>query len=206
MKWYYSLFYVIVLQSCATVSFINKHQMNVEDLKALTVKTYGVIDNTKVLQKKTNYIFTKNGRVKFAQTFDENEKLIITEEKKLWFSKKSFPDKEPYYCKTRWKPNNRERISCYSQKRYKQNEAIYHYNNNGSINKIVDNFTTFYTHHYFYNSSGALSKVVIKDKNDNLVDEVIIKCLETDNKGLCVIQQKIDKYGNSTETIFKPTY
>ena len=206
MKWYYSFFCLIVLQSCASVSFIDKHHLNIESLKTLTVETFDIIDSTKVLKKKTNYTFTKNGRVKFAQTFNKNKALLETEEKKLWFSKKSFPEKEPYYCKTRWKPRNRERISCYSQKRYKQNEAIYHYNTNGSIKKIVDNFTTFYTHHYFYNDYGALSKIEIQNKNGNLVDVVLVRCLETDNKGLCVIQHKIDKQGHATEIKLKPSY
>ena len=206
MKWYYSLFYLIIIQSCASVSFIKKHHLNVENLKTLTVETYNDIDNNKVLKKKTDYTFTKNGRLKFAQTFNNNKDLLVTEEKKLWFNKKSFPDQEPHYCKTRWKPNNRERISCYSQKRYKQNEAIYHYNKNASISKVVDNFTTFYSHNYFYNSSGKLSKIHIKDKNGKLIDEVKVKCLETDNKNLCVIQQRIDKRGYVTEIAFKSTY
>ena len=206
MKWFYSLFYLLILQSCASVSFIKKHHLKVEELKTLTIETYHINDDIKILEKKTDHTFTKNGRVKFAQTYNKNDDLIITKEKKLWFTKESFPDKEPYYCKTRWKPNNRERISCYSQKQYKQNEAIYYYNQNGSINKIEDNFITFYTRYYFYNSTGSLSKIEIKDKNGNQIDEIMVKCLEADNKGLCTLQQRINRQDHITEIVFKPTY
>jgi len=206
MKWYYSLFYLIIMQSCASVSFIKKHHLNIDNLKTLTVETYSTIDSTKVIKKKTDYTFTKKGRVIFAQSFNKNEDLLVTEEKKLWFTKKSFPDEEPHYCKTRWKPNNRERISCYSQKRYKQNEGIYHYNKNGSISKVADNFTSFYIHNYYYNSSGSLSKIEIKDKNGSLVDEVMVKCLAMDNKGLCTLQHRVNRQGHITEIVLKPTY
>lgn len=206
MKWYYSLSFMLILQSCVSISFIKKHHLKVEELKVLTIETYQINDDIKVLKKKTNHTFTKNGHVKFSQTYNENGNLIATKEKKLWFTKESFPDKEPYYCKTRWKPNNRERISCYSQKRYKQNEAIYCYNQNGSINKIEDNFSTFYTQYYFYESNGSLSKIEIKDKNGTLIDEIMVKCLSMDNKGLCALQQRINRQGHITEIVFKPTY
>jgi hypothetical protein len=117
-----------------------------------------------------------------------------------------YPNKEPYYCKTRWKPNQRERISCYTQKQYKQNEAIYHYNANGTIDKIVDNFTTFYTQYYFYTNK-ELSKIVTKDKNDKLVDEVLISCETKDEKGTCLKETRIStKTNHKEEILFSPIY
>ena len=86
--------------------------------------------------------------------------------------KKRFPCKG-LCCKTRWKPKQRERISCYTKKQYKQNESIYHYNKDGTIDKIVDNFTTLHTQHFYY-ANKELSKIVTLDKNDKLIDEVLV--------------------------------
>ncbi|MFV9550719.1 hypothetical protein [Algibacter sp. PT7-4] len=206
MKWYFYFISLIILQSCASVPFVKKHNFNISKIKELTTKTYSISLGEKTLKEKTIYTFTKNGRIKLAETYNKEGKLILKKEKKLWFTKEWFPDREAHYCKTRWKPNYRERISCYSQKRHKQNEAIYHYNTNGSISKIEDNFTTFYTHFYYYNAKGNLSKITIKNKDDLLIDEIIIKCLETDYKGLCTKQQRINKRGYITEILNTPTY
>lgn len=103
-------------------------------------------------------------------------------------------------------PKKRERISCYSQKQYKQNEAIYHYNTDGTINKIEDNFTTFYTQ-YFYYTNKELSKIVTKDRNDKLVDEVLVHCETKDEKGTCLKETRISTKTNyNEELVFSPIY
>ena len=97
-------------------------------------------------------------------------------------------------------------ISCYTQKQHKQNEAIYHYNPDGTIDKIVDNFTTFHTQ-YFYYTNNELSKIVTKDKNDKLVDEVVVSCETKDEKGTCLNETRISTQTNHKEEIlFSPIY
>ena len=151
-------------------------------------------------------IFTRNGRIKYSKTVDSLGNMLQETEKKLWFVVEKYPNKEPYYCKTRWKPNQRERISCYTQKQYKQNEAIYHYNTDRTINKIVDNFTTFHTQ-YFYYTNKELTKIVTKDKNDNLVDEIVVKCETKDERGTCLKETRNSAKSNHTkEILFIPNY
>lgn len=150
--------------------------------------------------------FTRNGRIKHSKTVDSLGNLLQKTEKRLWFVVEYYPDKEPYYCKTRWKPKQRERISCYTKKQHKQNEAIHYYNNDGTIDKIEDNFTTFNTK-YFYYSNNDLSKIVIKDKNDKLIDEIIINCVIKDEKGTCTKEIRISTKTNTKEEIyFTPKY
>jgi len=116
-----------------------------------------------------------------------------------------YPDKA-YYCKTRWKPKLRERISCYTKKQYKQNESIYYYNKDGTIDKIADNFTTFHTQ-YFYYADKALSKIVTRDKNDSLINEVLINCMARDEKGTCLKEIRISTRTNYKEEILlSPVY
>ena len=206
MKTYLYLVLFVLLQHCAFVPYIKKHQIN-GDIKSLIVETYEVTNGAKELKEKTNFIFTKNGRVKYSQTFDGNNNLMEVAEKRWWFTKRSYPNMDPYYCKTRWKSNDRERISCYTQKQYKQNEAIYYYNPDGSIAKIVDNFTTFYTSYYEYDANGELSKIIIKDKEDQLIDAFTITCKSKDVYGNCI---DLEKKSTKTNTVFniisKPTY
>ena len=206
MKWPFYLLLCFILQHCASVSFVDKHKLH-GDVGSLTVETYETKDGVKSLVEKTNYIFTKNGRVKFSQTFDGKNNLTEVAEKKLWFIKRSYPEIDPYYCKTRWKPKQRERISCYTQKQYKQNEKIFHYNNDGSIHKIVDNFTTFYTDYYEYDSAGNLSKIVTKDKEGNDVETYTITCKAKDVHGNCIdLEKKSTKTNTILNIISKPTY
>lgn len=155
------LFFILILtlQSCASKKYAQKRLLP-DGIKSATEETFTIVDNQKKLLQKKEMVFTKNGRVKYSKTVDAAGNLIQETEKRLWFEKESYPDKEPYYCKTRWKPNQRERISCYTQKKHKENESIYHYNKDGTIAKIVDNFTTFQTQ-YFYYTSNELSKIVI---------------------------------------------
>ncbi|MBA4318722.1 MAG: hypothetical protein C0412_09995 [Flavobacterium sp.] len=177
-----------------------------EGIKSATEEIYVVVNNQKKLLQKKEMVFTKNGRIKYSKTVDSLGNLLQETEKKLWFVVETYPDKEPYYCKTRWKPNQRERISCYTQKQYKQNEAIYHYNTDGTINKIVDNFTTFYTQYYFYTNK-ELSKIVTNDKNDILIDEVLISCETKDKKGACLKEIRIStKTNHKEEILFSPIY
>ncbi|HEU4791688.1 MAG TPA: hypothetical protein VFS71_18530 [Flavobacterium sp.] len=202
------LFFFILLltiQSCATKKYSKKHLLP-EGIKSATEEIYVVVNNQKKLLQKKHMVFTKNGRIKYSKTVDSLGNLLQETEKKLWFVVKSYPDKEPYYCKTRWKPKQRERISCYTKKQYKQNEAIYYYNTDGTIDKIVDNFTTFHTQ-YFYYTNKELSKIVIRDKNDTLIDEVLIRCATKDEKGTCLKEIRIwTKTNNKEEIHFSPNY
>jgi hypothetical protein len=200
MKGLFFILLFLTVQSCATKKDSKKQQLP-EGIKSATEETYGVVNNQKKLLHKKEMLFTRNGRIKYSKTVDVTGNLLQETKKKLWFVVESYPDKEPYYCKTRWKPKQRERISCYTRKQYKQNEAIYHYNTNGTIDKIVDNFTPFYTQ-YFYYTNKELSKIVIKDKNDALIDEVLIYCETKDEKGACLKEIRISTKTNNTEEIF----
>ena len=185
------LFFIllITLQSCTTKKY-NKTQLLPEGIKSVTEETYVVVNNQKKLLQKKQMVFTVNGRIKYSKTVDSLGNLLQETEKKLWFVVERYPNKEPYYCKTRWKPNQRERISCYTKKQYKENEAIYHYNTDGTIDKIVDNFTTFHTQ-YFYYTNNELTKIITKDKNDKLVDEVVVNCETKDERGTCLKETRI---------------
>jgi hypothetical protein len=201
------LFFILLLalQSCATKKDVKKLLLP-EGIKSGTEETYAIVNNQKKLLYKKEMLFTKNGRIKYSKTVDATGNLLQETEKRLWFIVESYPDKEPYYCKTRWKPKQRERISCYTKKQYKQNEAIYHYNTNGSIDKIVDNFSPFYTQYFFYTNK-ELSKIVIRDKNEKLVDEVLIYCETKDEKGACLKEIRVsNKTNNKEEILFSPNY
>ncbi len=84
-----------------------------------------MVDTQRKLLYKKHYVFTRNGRIKYSKTVDSLGTLLQETEKRLWFVIEKYPDKALYYCKTRWKPRQRERISCYTKKRYKENEAFY---------------------------------------------------------------------------------
>lgn len=197
------VFFLILLftiQSCATKKYIDK-QLLPEGIKSAIEEKFEIVGTQKKLIYKKEMVFTKNGRVKTSKTVDAAGNLIQETEKRLWFEKESYPDKEPYYCKTRWKPNQRERISCYTQKQFKENESIYHYHKDGRIDKIVDNFTTFYTQYYFYTNK-ELTKIVVKDKNDNLVDEISVQCVSKDDKGACLKKIRVSSKTNKKEEIY----
>ncbi|MES2238665.1 MAG: hypothetical protein V4497_00245 [Bacteroidota bacterium] len=205
MKVLYFLIFLLIAQSCATKKYSNIHQLP-EGIKSATEAKYLIVNNQKKLEYTKQMVFTKNGRIKYSKTVDASGKLLQETKKKLWFIVESYPDKEPYYCKTRWKPNQRERISCYTRKQYKQNEAIYHYNTDGTIDKIVDNFTTFNTQ-YFYYTNNELSKISTKDRNDKLIDELIVSCTGKDEKGACLTETRISTKTNYKEEIhFSPVY
>jgi hypothetical protein len=205
MRVLYLLILLLTLQSCTTKKY-TKMRLLPEGIKSATEEIYVVENNQKKLLHKKQMVFTKNGRIKYSKTVDSLGNILQETEKKLWFVVETYPNKEPYYCKTRWKPNQRERISCYTQKQYKQNEAIYHYNTDGTINKIVDNFTTFHTQ-YFYYTNKELTKIVTKDKNDNLVDEIVVRCETKDEKGTCLKQTRISlKTNHQEELLFSPIY
>jgi hypothetical protein len=196
---------LLTIQSCTTKKY-TKARLLPEGIKSATEEIYVVENNQKKLLQKKEMVFTKNGRIKYSKTVDAEGNLLQETEKKLWFVVEKYPNKEPYYCKTRWKPNQRERISCYTQKQYKQNEAIYHYNADGTIDKIVDNFTTFNTQ-YFYYTNNELSKIVTRDKNDKLIDEVLVRCETKDEKGACLKETRISTITNHKEEIlFSPIY
>jgi len=167
------------------VPYLDKHQYQGK-VKELTEEKYDVSHGDTILLEKRYSRFTKNGREKYGQIFDANGKVTVTKEKKLWFVKQSFPDKESYYCKTRWKTHNRERISCYTQKQYKQNQAIAYYHDDGSIDKIEEDFSTFDTQFYHYNAQHELIAVSIKDKNGVLLDSIQFKCKLKDQLGNCI--------------------
>ena len=193
------------LQACATKKYTKAHLLP-EGIKSATEEIYDTSNNQKKLLHKKELTFTKNGRIKYSKTFDSNGNLLQETEKKLWFTVERYPDKDSYYCKTRWKPNQRERISCYTKKRYKQNESIYHYNKNGSIDKIADNFETFNTRQFHY-SNNELSKIVITGKDNKPIDELFINCIEKDEKGTCLKQTRTsDKTGKNQEILIFPKY
>ena len=205
MRVLFFLILLFTLQSCTTKKY-SKIKLLPDGIKSATEEIYMVVNNQKKLLQKKEMVFTKNGRIKYSKTVDAQGKLLQETEKKLWYVIETYPDKEPYYCKTRWKPGQRERISCYTKKQYKQNEAIYHYNKDGTINKIVDNFTTFNTQ-YFYYTNKELSKIVVKDKNDKLIDEILISCETKDEKGACLKEIRIStKTNNKEEILFTPVY
>jgi hypothetical protein len=205
MRVLFFLILLLILQSCTSKKY-TKIRLLPEGIKSATEEIYGIENNQKKLLQKKEMVFTKNGRIKYSKTVDSLGNLLQETEKKLWFVVERYPNKEPYYCKTRWKPNQRERISCYTQKQYKQNEAISHYNEDGTIDKIVDNFTTFYTQYYFYTNK-ALSKIVTKDKNDTLIDEIVITCESKDEKGTCLKEIRIStKTNHKEEILFSPIY
>ena len=205
MRVLFFLILLLTIQSCATKKD-SKKRLLPEGIKSATEETYVIVNNQKKLLHKKEMVFTGNGRIKYSKTVDSLGNILQETKKKLWFILELYPDKEPYYCKTRWKPNQRERISCYTKKQYKQNEAIYHYNTDGTIDKIVDNFTTFHTQ-YFYYTNKELSKIVVKDKNEKLVDEVLIHCETRDEKGICLKETRISTQTNHKEEIlFSPNY
>lgn len=119
------LFFVllITLQSCTSKKYTTTRQLP-DGIKSATEETYLVDNNQKKLLQKKEMVFTRNGRIKYSKTVDSIGKVLQETKKKLWFVVETYPNKEPYYCKTRWKPNQRERISCYTQKQYKQNEVL----------------------------------------------------------------------------------
>ncbi|WPR70485.1 hypothetical protein SLW70_11090 [Flavobacterium sp. NG2] len=199
-----SLLFLTML-SCSSKKDTKKRLLP-DGIKSATEEKYIVVNHQKKLLYKKKMIFTRNGRIKYSKTVDSLGNLLQETEKKLWFIVESYPDKENYYCKTRWKPNQRERISCYTRKQFKQNEAIYHYNKDGTIDKIVDNFSTFYTQ-YFYYSNNELSKIVIQDKNNQLIDEIQIHCVSKDERGCCLREIRIsNKTNHQEEIVLYPKY
>jgi hypothetical protein len=199
MRVLYFFILFLTLQSCATKKEIQKRMLP-EGIKSATEEVYQVVNNQKMLLHKKEMVFTGNGRIKYSKTVDAAGNLLQETKKKLWFTVELYPDKEPYYCKTRWKPNQRERISCYTKKQYKQNEAIYHYNSNGTIDKIVDNFATLQIQ-YFYYTNNELSKIVIRDKKDQLIDEILVQCEAKDEKGACLKEIRISTKTNNKQEI-----
>ncbi|PZU79589.1 MAG: hypothetical protein DI529_17410 [Chryseobacterium sp.] len=205
MKILYFPFVFLALTSCATKKY-TKARLLPEDIKSATEEVYDSSNNQKKLLHKKEMTFTKNGRIKYSKTFDSNGNLLQETEKKLWFTVERYPDKESYYCKTRWKPNQHERISCYTKKQYKQNESIFHYNENGSIDKITDNFETFNTSQFHY-SNKKLSKILITGKDNKIIDELSINCIEKDEKGTCLKETRIStKTGKKQEILISPRY
>lgn len=199
------IFLVVTMQSCATKKDTKKRMLP-EGIKSATEERYEVVGDQKKLVLKTEMVFTKNGRIKSSKTVDGSGKLLQETKKKLWFVEETSPGKEKLYRKTRWKPNQRERISNYIKKRDKTSESIYHYNKNGTIDKIVDNFKSFQTQ-YFHYSNNELSKIVIKDKNDKLVEEITVDCVKKDEKGACLNEIRTSKQKNyKEEVVFTPVY
>jgi hypothetical protein len=200
MRVVFIIILLLTIQSCATKKY-TKMRLLPDGIKAVTEEKYIVENNKKKLLYKKEMVFTKNGRIKYSKTVDSLGNLLQETEKRLWFVVEKYPDKEPYYCKTRWKPKQRERISCYTKKQYKENEAIYHYNTDGTIDKIEDNFKTFHTQ-YFYYTNKELSKIIIRDKNDEIIDEISINCEAKDEKGTCLKEIRISIKTNNQEDIY----
>jgi len=199
------LILLLTLQSCAIKKDVKKRLLP-EEIKSVTEEIYKVVNNQKQLLQKKQMVFTRNGCIKYSKTVDATGNLLQETKKKLWFIVESYPDKESYYCKTRWKPGQRERISCYTRKQYKQSESIYHYNADGTIDKIVDNFTTFYTQ-YFYYTNNQLSRIIVRDKNDKFIDEIAVSCDAKDEKGTCLKETRVlASTNNKEEILLFPNY
>lgn len=198
------LLLLFTLQSCATKKYTKAHLLS-DGIKSATEETYNVNNNQKKLSQKKEITF-KSGRIKHSKTFDSSGNILQETNKKMWFTEELYPDKETLYRKTRWKTNRRERISTYLKKQDKKSESIYHYNKDGSINKIVDNFSTFQTQHFYY-TDNELSKIEITSKEGKVVDEISIDCKEKDNQGTCLKQMRTStKKGTKEEVIIKPVY
>lgn len=178
----------LLLFSCASKPY-TKQQGLPAAIGSAREEIYVIEQGEQRLLQRKEMVFSRQGRIKQSKTFDAAGVLLQQTKKKLWFVVVNYPDKEAYYCKTRWKPNQRERISCYTQKQFKQNERIQHYNSDGSIAKIVDHFEPFHSQ-YFYYSNGELSSILIRDKNSELVDEIVVKCTSKDAKGSCLEENR----------------
>ncbi len=200
MRIFFITILLLLMQSCTSKKY-TKIRMLPERIKAATEEVYVEINHQKKLLYKKEMDFTKNGRIKYSKTVDSLGNLLQETEKRLWFVVEKYPNKEPYYCKTRWKTKNRERISCYTKKQFKQNEAIYYYNCDGTIHKIEDNFTTFNTQYFYYNNN-ELSKIIIRNKNDELIDEILIHCEIKDEKGTCLKEIRISNKTKYKEEIY----
>lgn len=198
------LFLLFTLQSCATKKYTEAHLLP-NGIKSATEETFTVKNDQKKFLQKKEIVFKKD-RIKHSKTIDSSGNLLQETNKKMWFTEELYPNKETLYRKTRWKPNRRERISTYLKKQDKKSESIYHYNKDGSINKIVDNFSTFQTQHFYYTNK-ELSKIEITSKEGKVVDEVSIECKEKDNQGTCLKQMRTStKKGVKEEIIIKPVY
>ena len=196
---------IVSLQSCATKKDTRKRLLP-EGIKSATEERYEVVGNQKKLLSKKEMVFTKNGRIKSSKTVDGSGNVLQETKKKLWFVEETSPDKEKLYRKIRWKPNQRERISAYAKKRDKASESIYHYNKDGSIAKIVDNFKSFQTQ-YFHYSGKELTKIITKDKEDRVIDEVLVSCTKKDEKGACLNETRTSAKKNyKEELVFTPVY
>lgn len=193
----------MILQSCATKKYTKAHLLS-DGIKSATEETFTVKNNQKKLLQKKEMVF-KNGRIKHSKTFDSSGNLLQETNKKMWFTEELYPDKETLYRKTRWKPNRRERISTYLKKQDKQSESIYHYNKDGSIKKIVDNFSTFQTQNFYY-TDNELSKIETTSKEGKVVEEISIECKEKDNEGTCLKQIKSSAQNVKEEIIITPVY
>ncbi|GIZ08701.1 hypothetical protein [Flavobacterium sp. UMI-01] len=194
-----------VTLSCATKKYSAIRQLP-SGVTSATEEKYFINDNHKELQYRKEFFFTKNGRIRYSKTLSASGDLIQETKKKLWFVVEIYPNEEPYYCKTRWKFKQRERISCYTQKRHKKTEAIYHYNKNGTIAKIVDYYPPLNTLHFYYNDT-KLTKIITKDRNENDIEELLITCELKDEKGTCIKEIRTNQQkGYREEIYFYPVY
>ncbi|MGJ5641046.1 hypothetical protein [Formosa sp. S-31] len=190
---------VIGIQACSSVPYLKQQGIN-QNLKTLTETYYQIQSDTdSILLKQVHYTFTKQGRIKTSFTRNKQGDTLIKTEKKLFFDKQSFPNTPNYYCKTRWKTKHRERISCYTQKRYKQNEKINWYAPNGRILKSVDNFTSYYTTQYQY-TTDTLKQITIKDTLNTLIDFISINY---DNQDSFNFPQLITRRHHVTDSLIK---
>ncbi|QDO94751.1 hypothetical protein FNB79_12520 [Formosa sediminum] len=193
---------LIAVQSCTSVPYVKKHQLQA-GIKNMTVSTF-VFESSKdsSLLKKQYLEFTKQGRVNYSVTLNATLDTIQTTEKKLFFTKQTFPDLPNYYCKTRWKTNHRERISCYSQKKHKQNEKIMFYSKDGRILKRVDNFTSFNTYNYNYDNR-ELSSITVEDRSGTLIETIHVTCLKKEKNKNCVILEQHYTVSDSLLRIYR---
>jgi hypothetical protein len=100
MKVLFFLILLLTIQSCATKKYTKQRRLP-EEIKFATEEIYVIVNMQKKLVHKKQMVFTKNGRIKYSKTVDSLGNLLQETEKRLWFVVEKYPDKEPYYCKTR---------------------------------------------------------------------------------------------------------
>lgn len=204
MKIFPFLIIMAICVSCSSVPFTSINGI-ISNPKSLSLENYVLTPNDTLLEYYQTLNFNSSGKIQTSIKRDLNDSLISQTERKTWFVKKEFPNQLPQYCKTRFKPKHRERKSCYTQKKHKENEVIIYYNKFDQIIKVDDNFTNFTTSYYVYDENGFHIQSVIKDRFGNLLQTIDYNCLKTDAFGNCQLIEEKNSL-NSTVKLTKLTY
>ncbi|OIQ30297.1 MAG: hypothetical protein BM564_02690 [Bacteroidetes bacterium MedPE-SWsnd-G2] len=192
---------ILVMAFCVSCSSVPYTSVN--GIKAnptsMTIENYLLSSSDSILQSYQTLNFNSRGKIVSSIKRDTNDSLMSKTERRTWFVKKEYPNVLPQYCKTRFKPNHRERKSCYTQKKHKENEEIVHYNNLDQIIKVEDNFTNYTTSYYVYDTNGFHTQTVIKDRFGNFIQDISYTCIKKDAEGNCeLIEER-----NSLDAVIK---